>query len=329
MDASRYRIREYRAEDLASITRLQNRVDPKNAHSVQEQEQFEKAFHRPDLLDLRWVVEDTRNGELVGAAYLEQHPFNFHPGKAWTDVEVDPSHRRCGLGTALARRLEEEARTHGIGTLWTSVEQGDPVSVRFFEAYGFRVIRSVWLSWLDLPTARLDAFPQRGPQLAAEGIRFTSLAEEGPANADVRRRYYDLYRITGLDVPSMDEPTEMPYDQFVRFELERDAVLPEGTFLAAHGDLYVGVTTLERMGEDPQGVTVGYTGVRREYRGRGIAAELKLRAIRFARDRGYRRMRTGNDSLNRPIWSINDRLGFRPRQTWLNGERALQTPAPR
>lgn len=325
MDTGQYQIREYRKEDLPALTRLQNRVDPKNAHSEQEQRQFEEAFQRPDLLDLRWVVEATQDRQLVGAAYLEQPPFNFHPGKAWGTIEVDPNHRRRGVATALAQILEEAATRHHIHTMWTSVEQGDSVSVRFFEKHGFRVVRSLWLSWLDLATAHLDAFPRRESTLGAEGIRFTTLAEEGPEKPDVRQRCFDLYRITGLDVPSMDEPTEMPYDQFIRFEIERDAILPEGTFLAAHGDQYVGVTSLERMDEDPEGVTVGFTGVLREYRGRGIAVELKLRAIRFAQARGYRRMRTGNDSLNKPIWSINERLGFRPKQTWLNGERKLGT----
>ena len=52
------------------------------------------------------------------------------------------------------------------------------------------------------------------------------------------------------------------------------------------------------------------TATRTEVRGRGIALAMKLRVIRFALERGYKTIRTDNDTRNAPMLAINDKLGF-------------------
>ena len=59
-----------------------------------------------------------------------------------------------------------------------------------------------------------------------------------------------------------------------------------------------------------------FNGVRREYRGRGIALALKLLAIDFCRRSGAARIRTNNDSENAPMLAINRRLGYVPEPGW-------------
>ena len=59
-----------------------------------------------------------------------------------------------------------------------------------------------------------------------------------------------------------------------------------------------------------------FTGVRREYRGRGIALALKLLAIDFCCRSGAGRVRTNNDSKNAPMLAINRRLGYLPEPGW-------------
>jgi RimJ/RimL family protein N-acetyltransferase len=54
-----------------------------------------------------------------------------------------------------------------------------------------------------------------------------------------------------------------------------------------------------------------YTGTRPEYRRRKIALTLKPLLIDYAKRNGYARIETNNDSLNVPMWTLNQGLGFR------------------
>ena len=49
----------------------------------------------------------------------------------------------------------------------------------------------------------------------------------------------------------------------------------------------------------------------REYRRRGIATALKLRAFDYAREHRYKSIRTFNHSTQTKILSLNEKLGFK------------------
>ena len=140
----------------------------------------------------------------------------------------------------------------------------------------------------------------------------------------MRAKYFDLVRIADRDVPELGERTSLTFEQFVRAELGSPEFFPEGTFLAKTASEYVGVSSLEREGTNIESVRIGFTGTAPGYRRRGIATELKRHGIALARHLGYRWMDTGNDSGNRAIGSINERLGFRLLETRILGEKPLR-----
>jgi mycothiol synthase len=323
MDDTRYRIRDFREEDYAAEARLSNRVDPSEPTTAEELRHWEESMATPPLVHRTFVVEELVSGGVVASGGLRQIPFNYHPHKFWTSVQVDPDHRRRGIGRRLYEVLEREATDRsGIG-LWGSAPADDPAGLGFLRHFGFAEQRRVWVSRLELAHAALSALPDRSAVLAAEGIRFSTLAKEGADRPEVRERLYRLWDSTGMDVPIVGKHTSVPFEQFVRFELERPCFRPETVFLAIHGHEYVGMTSNDVLPGDPQTLRVGFTGTLRAYRGRGIASELKRRAIEYARAEGYRYMRTGNDSLNGPIWAINERLGFSRERTWIQAEKVL------
>jgi GNAT superfamily N-acetyltransferase len=266
---------------------------------------------------------------VVGWGSLEQRPFNHEPGKYWIEVVVDPGHRHHGLGRLLYDQLEGEAVRRGARGLWATARVEDPSGLAFFRHQGFVERRRVWRSRLNLADANLAALGDRTEALPRAGIRFTTLAQEGADQDDVRRRYYAVQSAAGRDVPTLGSHGAISYEQFLRFEFDDPGFLPEATFFAESGGRYVGVTALDRVRRMPGELHVGFTGVLPEFRGQGIAVELKRRSIHFARELGYRTMRTSNDSLNRPIWSINERLGFRPVETQVHGEKSLGSAGPR
>jgi mycothiol synthase len=53
------------------------------------------------------------------------------------------------------------------------------------------------------------------------------------------------------------------------------------------------------------------TGVKRSFRGRGIASALKRAEIAWAKRAGYRTLETSNDELNAPIRALNEKHGYK------------------
>ena len=53
------------------------------------------------------------------------------------------------------------------------------------------------------------------------------------------------------------------------------------------------------------------TGVKRAWRGRGIAGALKRAEIAWAIENGYTRLETHNEERNEPIRRLNERHGYR------------------
>jgi hypothetical protein len=65
------------------------------------------------------------------------------------------------------------------------------------------------------------------------------------------------------------------------------------------------------------------TGVRREYRGQGLALALKVLSIRQMQDRGCAQALTNNDTANPSILHLNERLGYQKRPGDLQWEKYL------
>jgi GNAT superfamily N-acetyltransferase len=86
--------------------------------------------------------------------------------------------------------------------------------------------------------------------------------------------------------------------------------------LAVDGDRFVGTSQLWRAPAADE-LRTGLTGVRREYRRRGIALALKVHSLAFAKAQAcYKRVLTENESNNRGMLSINERLGFVKKPVW-------------
>ena len=318
-----YRVRPFLDSDYAGYAELRNQYRPTRPLSTAEVRAQTEAYLATGGLRRWYVAVETAGDRAVAYAMLDQRMSNFDPRKFWVNVAVAPDHQGQGIGGALARLLEEEAREHRAVALWAEVRADRARSVEFFLRQGFLEVRRRRLFRLDLEAVNVDRLPDRSGALRSQGIELTTLAAEGPDRPDVRRKYYELVRLADRDVPDLGERTPPSYEQFVRAELESPGFFPEGTVLAKTPTEFVGVTSLAREDLDLESVRIGFTGTSPRYRRQGIATELKRRSIELARHMGYHWMETGNDSANRAIASINERLGFRTVATQILGEKRL------
>jgi RimJ/RimL family protein N-acetyltransferase len=327
MDSKRYFVRPFQEADYEPLARLQSLRVPELLSTAEEEQEWDRTLAASHLIQEKWAVEEREAGKVVGFAALYQVPYGFHPHKFWVSLLVDPSHVSRGIGRALASLLDAEASAHAALSFWTSVRKDDSRSLRFAAQQGFIELRTTWMSVLDLSAANSLSFEDRSDRFEREGIRITTLAQEGPARSEVRHRLYDLWVETGRDVPRMGEFTPLTFDQF-EVDLDRPGFNPESVFLAGHGESYIASSHLERDLAEPDTLIVGYTGTRSAYRGRGLAFELKRRTIEYARQHGVRFLKTFNDSLNDPIWRINEKMGFRRTLEFSNQQRDFAPKPP-
>ena len=106
--------------------------------------------------------------------------------------------------------------------------------------------------------------------------------------------------------------TREPFDQYMKhqnlFEEKRYGV----EIVAVDGDKYVGSTDIHLFPKsDPYKAWTGSLGVLKEYRRRGIATALKIKAFEKLREKGIKQIRTDNEE-NNPMYKINVKLGFTP-----------------
>ncbi|MCI4372175.1 MAG: GNAT family N-acetyltransferase [Thermoplasmata archaeon] len=310
--------------DYEPVARISALIDPEFPDSAEDERHWHDIITaKPGRLMLKWVVEEIRSEAVVGWGGLSHTLWNYHPNKYWVQATVHPEHRRRGIAHELYSLVEKEARDRNALCLWSAVREDDADGVQFLASNRFAPMRRVWFSRLDLIHLDLSRFPNRSQAMEEQGIRITTFGDEGTERAEVRRRLFELVQRGGADVPRMGEYTPITFEEFVAAEIEGPKALPSATFLAVKGEQFVGMTSLERVPGVPDTIGIGFTCTLPEFRGRGIASELKRRGVEFARKEGYRSLVTGNDSLNPRIWAINQRLGFQQERTWIQAQKTL------
>lgn len=320
----RFLLRPFQDSDFEAASQIISRTHPSFPVTPEELRHWDRLADGPGIFKLRLTAEERVSGQVIATGIVFNPPWAFDRNRYWVDLDVDPSFQGRGVGRSLFGALEGRAVERGARTLGASVREDQNRSVGFFARAGFVERRRNWTSRLDL--TRLEAEGQLRVRAGREieGVEFTSVADEGPDDPEVQAKLYRLDRDASRDVPRMGPWTEPSFEHFRDLVLEGPGYFPEGILLAKVGREYVAYTYLIKQPNNPEVLQTGFTGTLPSYRRRGIAMELKRRAIDLARARGFRSLRTNNDSENLPMWSLNERLGFRVEETWIQGEKSLR-----
>lgn len=94
-------------------------------------------------------------------------------------------------------------------------------------------------------------------------------------------------------------------------------------FLALYDDRVIGCAGVHRDTDQPERGENALTAVRRDWRGRGIAAHLKRRTLQWAEDNGLTELYTWTQAGNVPMLTLNERLGYVTRQQSITLARPL------
>jgi mycothiol synthase len=284
---------EITEDDLPRLVRVLNAVRPRARWSAD------------DLVDWRRQAEDTiwllasGEGSDVGAA-IGVHGWHSEPGVVRTLAFVPAELRGRGIGSTLLQELGKWAAAHGGRTVEGTVEEDDASSIAWLEEHG-------WTEVGRDSTMQLDLAAVEEPEVEPPpGIEIVSWAER----PDTAAGMYEVACEAYPDIPGNEDTPMDSFEEWLSTDMAGLGDRPEATFVALAGDEVVGYAKLSISAADTEHAFHDVTGVRRVWRGRGIAGALKRAEIAWAKRNGYTRLETWNEVRNTPIRILNERHGY-------------------
>jgi len=289
------RIREAVDEaDLEASLAVYNEVWPREAVSAEAA----AAFYAATVAYVELIAEV--DGSVAGSGLGAVLP--SRPDAALALVTVRPDARRRGAGSALLAEIGRWAAAQVADGLETRVAEDDEPSLAFALRHGFEIVSRE--SGLDLELR--DVVPAK--VAPPDGIEITPW-DGGP---ELAAGMYEVAVEAFPDVPGDEDYAIGPPAEWIAFHLGGPVAPPEATFVALAEGTVVGYAKLRISPARPGVGTHGFTGVKRAWRGRGIAGALKRAQIAWAIEAGLERLEAGNEVRNEPIRRLNQRLGYRP-----------------
>jgi GNAT superfamily N-acetyltransferase len=304
-------IRPFTSKDYPALIAIANPALADDALILEEARYNDE--HRDPLCKFqRWLAE--LDGIIVGAAEYDQDVRRYHPRKFTIHGIVNSDYQRQGIGSALYQQIVAALEPFNPLSVQSQVREDRKRGVQFLKRRGFHEAWWRWESRLDVMAFDPAPYSNVEEQLRIQGIEiktFRQLETDPGRNS----KLYALENELVMDVPTMDERTPITYDSFMH-TINSPYMLPNAYFVALCNNEYVGVNILYRSRASNH-LQTGLTGVKRAYRHRGIATALKLCGIAYAKEHGYTTLRVTNDSINKPMLAINERLGFVRRPAWI------------
>ena len=245
-----------------------------------------------------WLLA-TDAGSDVGTA-IGVGGWHSPEGVARGEIRVVAEERGRGVGSALLAELSRWARGLGYAELQGPVKEVDRASLAWAERRGFVEVGRNSMLVLDLTEIESPSV------VAPDGIEIVSWAER----RGVEEEMYAVAREAYPDVPGEEDAEVAPFDEWLSMDMQGASDRPEATFLALADGEVVAYAKLALSLARPTVAMHDMTGVRRAWRGRGIASALKAAEIVWAKENGYERLETQNEERNEPIRRLNERYGY-------------------
>ena len=265
-------------------------------------------FDEARYVRTQYVAEDDSK-QILGFGSIEQ---SIYLPAYRLFIVTDPRWLALGVGDLLLERLMIDLQEAGAVTVSCREYASQKELLAFLISRGFKEVDRVLDLRLDVDKFDVSSFTPVVERVKERGVTITTLAEERSRNPDFIEKLYELTSVLRADDPAR-APFALPAynEREARLWLGMPYVLPDAYFIATHGDLYVGVTSVNLFEALPGGLTQSFTGVRDGFRRQGIATALMLRAIEHAALQNYQIIQAFNRPIQSAILALNKKLGFK------------------
>lgn len=296
-------LRPYAEPDMSRIVEIVN-GQSRSPITLEEALRIERQ-RRPEDKTLR-LMATTADGAIVGTG-LGYSGIGTKQGEFDIKIRVDRPFQGRGAGRALYHAIENWAIAEGATRLVAGVREVDQAALAWARHRGYTVEHHIFRSRLDLSRWSSAAFAPASEKARTDGFRFSSFVAEITGEESYLRCYDFIGRLMD-DMPGALGRTRAPYDRWRNNFRTRPEMDPAGWIMAIDGDRWAALSSVVRRSDG--GFFTGFTGVEREYRGRGLALAIKVVALEYARSVGAVEIFTENHSVNVPMLAVNRKLGY-------------------
>jgi len=274
----------------------------------------ESARHARNRSRQRVELLARQDGTVVAGGVTAVPDMLGEPTVSFANVFVPAARRRAGIGSAVLFVIGAHVRAWGKTRLEAVVSETDPDGLAFARHRGYEEVARAWDA--ALPLADVTPAPVDPPP----GVEISTLAER----PDLMRSLYEVEREAVADIPAPEPYVVGSFEDWRRREVEAPLTRTDSWFLAIADDEVVGHALLLQQPVRPGVGWHEMTGVRRDWRGRGVAGALKRAQIAWAKAEGLDRLETENHEDNAPMRRLNERLGYQAKPATIT----LRGPLP-
>ena len=307
-------VRNFKAsdEEFKELARIDNLVNHDSIDHPDDDKQ-DWAIRDKNLIRNRLLLY--KDDSLIGAMYYSQGRDKNNRTTFFT-LHIDPEYNTQQSRELLYNRMLKEIKSFSSNKILTSVYDHPNYDLvkQFLIENQFKLVQTNREYSCDITKIDLQKYQTLIKKLESEGIKFYDSKEEMTEFPDHYKKLEELEWTYSQDFPIPDgiEHTRPPFDHYMKILNNYYKNFYAADIVAVMDGKYIGSTDLEVFPKtEPHKAWTGGLGVLKEFRRKGLATALKIKAIEALLKKGVTEIRTDNEE-NNPMYKINVALGFQP-----------------
>jgi len=309
-----FKIKKFTATDteFKELARIDNLV---NHDSIDhpDDDKREWAIRDKNLIRDRLLLYNDR--VLVGALYYGQGR-GANSRTTFFRLNIDPEYNTKLTRELLYNRMLDKIKLFNSNKILTDIYEHHNYDLikEFLIENQFKLVQTNREYSCEIAKVNLKKYQPLIKKLETEGIKFYDSKEEMLDFPDHYKKLEELEWAYSQDFPIPDgiEHTRPPFDQYMKIINDYYEHYYGVDIVAVMNGKYIGSTDLEVYPKtEPHKAWTGGLGVLKDFRRKGLATALKIKAIEKLLKKGVTEVRTDNEE-NNPMYKINIALGFKP-----------------
>ena len=299
-------------KEFSELSRIDNLI---NHDSISHPDDDKRGWQIRDKSLIRDRLLLYKNKLLIGVLYYSQGR-DQNKRTTFFTLNIDPKYSTRQTQELLYDKMLEQIKLFKSTKILTSIyKHPNYDKLKKFLIYNqFKLVQTNREYTCDITKIDLKKYDSLIKKLELEGIRFYDSREE---MLDFPNHYKKLEELEwtysqDFPIPNGIEHTRPPFDHYMKLLNDYYDNNYGVDIIAVIDGKYIGSTNLEvNTKTEPHKAWTEGLGVLKEFRRKGIATALKIKAIEILLKNGVTEIRTDNEE-NNPMYKINVALGFKP-----------------